>query len=248
MALRDFNLPDLEPTVGKKRVQAAHQFLDDLSAAVDEPARPYSHFLKEEMGSIRNANEHYLYHDYLADTNDPCYFLQFAEWADEFGLAYLMDANPAKSFLSDLSESAKKQLSKHDKNPLKQQQLVDFITNRHFRSSLLIHQETLQTSPLQLAPEKLEELHLRLPEKPNRIEQPDGITYAFSKAIRFTLNEEWLIQWIDALSDAFPHTLPAHQAVQQFLAKHPEGSKEEGLPQLFKLYACSYLEAFSVAC
>jgi SAM-dependent methyltransferase len=80
-------------------------------------------------------------HDELGEIHDPCYFMQFAEWAGECGLAYLCEADLGTMSLDGLDPGAQRLVGQLSPNALETQQLVDFVVNRSGRSSLLVRSD-----------------------------------------------------------------------------------------------------------
>jgi len=123
----------------KEKTQQARALLDFLVNVHGANAtHPYVVWMRQEADLLRKQADSYLYHDHLSDTNEPVYFHDFAEQAREKGLIYLSDAQfstmmtmhmpgGARSFLDGIGDL------------VKVEQYMDFVRNRAFRSSLLVH-------------------------------------------------------------------------------------------------------------
>lgn len=91
----------------------------------------------EIVASIRKKPESVVYHDELGIINDPCYFLQFADWAAEFDLAYVGEAE----FETLLAAQLQEKLDGISPDRLQREQWMDFRRDRLFRCTLLTHRD-----------------------------------------------------------------------------------------------------------
>ncbi|MFB3107228.1 MAG: methyltransferase regulatory domain-containing protein, partial [Pseudomonadales bacterium] len=117
----------------------------------------------EELDAVRNYDDQYLYHDHLEDHNHAIYFHQFVERAEADGLQYLADTRVASMFLKFLFPKAKNALAN-----VKQEQYMDFLRNRRFRSTLLCHQGVALVR--NIGPEVLRNFQLSLAIRPDPFE------------------------------------------------------------------------------
>ncbi len=125
-----------------ERAVAARELLDFLVSAA-EPVEYYgamlaSHqkFLQAESPAKDNA---YLVHDHLEEINDPVYFHQFVQHAARHGLQYLCDADFRMDFLTTFPKDKADALLKMSHNIVEIEQYMDFVRNRMFRQTLLVH-------------------------------------------------------------------------------------------------------------
>ncbi len=133
-----------ETTEPAERAAEARELLDFLADATD-PADPFgamlaSHnkFLHQEPSRGEDA---YLLHDHLEEVNDPVYFHEFAEHAGRHGLQYLCDADFRMDFLNTFPKAKADALLKMSHNIVELEQYMDFVRNRMFRQSLLVHED-----------------------------------------------------------------------------------------------------------
>lgn len=119
----------------------------------------YGQMLREELDEVRNYDDQYLYHDHLEDHNHAIYFHQFVERAEADGLQYLADTRVASMFLKFLFPKAKNALAN-----VEQEQYMDFLRNRKFRSTLLCHQGVALVRDM--GPEALRNFHHSLTAQP----------------------------------------------------------------------------------
>jgi SAM-dependent methyltransferase len=97
--------------------------------------------LKAIVESMQQSSSNVFLHDELGVEHDPCYFMQFAEWAAESGLQYLAETDLGTMAIGGLASGAGGLLQELAPDFLEAQQLVDFLVNRSGRSSLLVRQD-----------------------------------------------------------------------------------------------------------
>jgi SAM-dependent methyltransferase/methyltransferase-like protein len=131
-----------------ERVQQAQALVRFLAQA-REPRDVYRIWLEDELTSILDHDEGHLFHDELADLNEPLYFNQFIERAAEHGLQFLSEADYFEMFDHSFNASARTTLKSLAPNRNFREQYLDFLKCRRFRQTLLCHKEaTLQLEPL----------------------------------------------------------------------------------------------------
>lgn len=95
-------------------------------------------FKKAVDGKSRN----YFAHEYLEIDNNPCYFYEFNDAAEKHHLRYLADAQLSTTFGSNFGKDTFEEIAKASGyNQVMLEQYMDFITNRQFRTSLLIRDD-----------------------------------------------------------------------------------------------------------
>jgi len=137
-ALLDF-IADSVATAGVDSVKGSAATATDVSNRLLTEA--YAGLLKGEKERLGSSTDSYLFHDALEDENNPIYFHQFAEWAARYGLQYLSEANLSDVFLNDLPSSVTETLLEMSHDVVELEQYMDFLKNRAFRRTLLVHQE-----------------------------------------------------------------------------------------------------------
>ncbi|MEH6477242.1 MAG: class I SAM-dependent methyltransferase [Sneathiella sp.] len=139
------------------KTKEARGILTFISENVKSQDSPHKAMLLKEIKNLQNADDAYLLHDHLEDINEPCYFHQFMEKATSHDLAYLGDSEPQSMYLGNQTEEASKALSQLN-DVVSQEQYMDFITDRRFRSTLLC--KNTVTLNRKLTPQVLDGLHL----------------------------------------------------------------------------------------
>jgi methyltransferase-like protein len=130
-----------------EKVEQAVEFVKLLAYARD-PDDEYRVWLRAELESILAHNEGHLFHDELAELNEPVYFTQFMERATAHGLQYLAEANYFDMFAHNFKPLAQHALARLAGNRIAREQYLDFIKCRRFRQTLLCHREAnLLTEP-----------------------------------------------------------------------------------------------------
>jgi SAM-dependent methyltransferase len=123
----------------RTKVLQARALLDFLAKSIP-PSGPYGMALKGVLDMIRPAADGYLFHEYLEDINEPIYFREFAASAAQHGLQYLADADFGSSTIAALPRPVAETLRRVASDMVRMEQYLDFVRNRAFRQSLLIHQ------------------------------------------------------------------------------------------------------------
>ena len=123
------------------QVQQARAVLDFIAQSALGEDTPYARQLKadvEEMGGLSDA---YLYHEFLEPVNIPVYFHQFVERAGRHGLQYLGDSEVRSMMPHHLPPHVAQTLQKIAPDLVRVEQYMDFLRNRPFRQSLLVHRD-----------------------------------------------------------------------------------------------------------
>ena len=119
-----------------QRLRQGMGFLDFLCRHLPQADTPYGARIREAADYLRQQADHYVYHEFLEEVNSPGYFLDFAAAAGQTDLQYVGDA-----LLQDvrpyLSGDAMRTIEAQFGDPLKQEQVLDFLSGRAFRHSLL---------------------------------------------------------------------------------------------------------------
>ncbi len=152
-----------------ERISQARAILDFMSDNCPADTA-YGKVLREELDIVRSADDHYLFHDHLEEHNHAVYFHQFIEDAEKGGLMYLADSNVASMLPKSHSSGAQNALAGAPQ--VKQEQYMDFLRNNTFRSTLLCHQGTQLTRPIER--DALRRFHVSLTSRPAPFEVDFG--------------------------------------------------------------------------
>lgn len=217
-----FNTPQL-------RTQQARALLDFLAQSVRQDGNAYSVLLKQELETLRHQADHYLYHEHLEENNEPLYFHQFASNAGRHGLKYLGEARVGTMVTGNFGPEIEKTLRLLATDQIQAEQYMDFLRNRMFRESLLVHQRVNPNWSVQ--PECLRVLHVASgarPVPPNFVPpqlqpgQPmpqmpvydpnlasdENVSYRTPSGMSMATNRPLLKACMKVLQQAFPQTVP----------------------------------------
>jgi methyltransferase-like protein len=241
----------------------AKELLDFLTQSVPQDSNygatltSHNDYLSNELSWDPELNKSLLIHDHLSEYNDPVYFYRFAEHASSHGLQYLCDAEFHTDFLSGFQPENADILLKMSHDLVELEQYMDFIRNRRFRRTLLVHDN--QKIDRQLNVERLFNLWIGSFTKPEsatfdlvsntpvKFEGHDGavltLSHPLSKAAMLVLAHRW------------PEYIPFHILIaeaQAVLAAHinqnslPDGFLPPGkvTPEQVTLLAADLLKAY----
>lgn len=124
--------PSADPGAGLERVL---RVFERARSAYFQAA--HGALLDGEVRVLRAKPRGFTIHDDIGPVNDPCYFLQFVEWARECSLRYLADADFLNDWPDAWPEALRKTLHEEGCDRLRAQQYLDFVVHRRFRQSLL---------------------------------------------------------------------------------------------------------------
>ncbi|UYV18413.1 class I SAM-dependent methyltransferase [Halomonas qaidamensis] len=116
--------------------------------------------LDENADHIRQGKASYLLHEFLEPCNQPMYFKDFMALAGEYGLGYLAEAEPNTMFLSNYASSIAEPLSKEVTHQEQLEQYLDFVRNRAFRQTLLVHKSQQAKIRYALDAERLQKFYV----------------------------------------------------------------------------------------
>lgn len=192
-------------TPGEK-VDAARDvvgFLRDVAPADGVLARTLAEFVARD----EDFGDSYLLHDELETFNAPCYFYEFVGRAGGHGLAFLAEARPETMFPSNHGPRVAEYLTqKCGGSQVLVEQYLDFVVNRAFRESLLVHADRAPRIRYALDHGRFGALHVAAWSPPvdgvtvldhsrQEFEVADGATLFTNdpglKAALETLNERW---------------------------------------------------------
>lgn len=122
-----------------QQVEQARAILDFLAQATSGAESAYNLLLKGELAQLRTLPDAYIYHEHLEEVNEPLYFREFINRATHHGLKYLAEADFTSMLASRFAPQVAETVRRIAPDIIGQEQLMDFVCNRTFRQSLLIH-------------------------------------------------------------------------------------------------------------
>ena len=185
----------------EEKIATAHQTLDFLDRAWKGlPHFPHTTHLRELVSRIRHKPPHSLLLDDLGVERDPCYLLQFTNWAAEHGLRYLGESELPSMLLENLPPASAQELAALGLDQLETEQMIDYITNRPFRCTLLVRAEASWQAKLDA--QALRQLSLRSllkPAGPIKVGAQKGV-FVSEQGAKLTLRGALLVEFIRELS------------------------------------------------
>jgi methyltransferase-like protein/SAM-dependent methyltransferase len=132
-------------------------FLHDMAA----PDSVLARVMSDNIDTIRNGEHTYLIHEFLETCNEPCYFRDFVGQAQQHGLGYLGEAFVGEMFVSNYGARVADPLLRECGNDqVLLEQMLDFVSNRKFRRTLLVRNERATQIDRKLNHQRIEALHV----------------------------------------------------------------------------------------
>ncbi|MGE3690810.1 MAG: methyltransferase regulatory domain-containing protein [Novosphingobium sp.] len=198
-------IPDSHSPLDRVRmVRSLLEFFRDN--AVDNS--PFGAMLRNAPERLAGLPDDYVFHEYMEEANEPVAFSQFAEHAKANGLTFLAESELQTMFADNYRPGLADAIRSRTTGDLvTSEQLIDFLTGRAFRQTLLVASEHAGEIGSVLSPERMEGLHF-LASAGMKLEVGNGAT---------------------RLTDARGRTMQSKEpavgrAMQVMLARHPEST------------------------
>ncbi|MBE7515957.1 MAG: methyltransferase regulatory domain-containing protein [Chloracidobacterium sp.] len=124
-----------EPFDAVEDALAALEFVERAS----ENDSLYQMTIRLELQQTEERSAENVFHDDLAEINQPFYFYEFAADIVRHGLRYITDADPRINDLTMLPQDVRSELDAASSDRIEREQYIDFIKGRRFRKSLVTH-------------------------------------------------------------------------------------------------------------
>jgi len=125
-----------------EQLAQARAFLAMLAKTPGEPGDVYRQILGAEAGRAALGHDASLFHDDMAEVNDPSYFTDFVDAAGGHGLQFLAEADFSEMSIDFLPAEVRSVLARAASQDLiMKEQYLDFLKCRRFRQTLLCHKE-----------------------------------------------------------------------------------------------------------
>ena len=202
--------------VPEDKVREARGMVDFLEEVV-----PAGGVLAQVVAEFRADSEGYgdayLLHDELETFNAPCYFYEMLARARAHGLAFLAEARPEAMFPGNYGPKVEEYLrEKCGGVQVLVEQYIDFVVNRTFRESLLIHVEREPQIRYNPDRRRVGDLHIAAwvppADEPTRLDNSRQEYREADGATLFT-NDPGIKAALDTLSDHWPWTLSRQELV-----------------------------------
>lgn len=122
-----------------EKVEQSKAFLKFIGESLEGSKSPYVGFLERECAIIANSDDSFLFHEYIEEGNTEFYFSDFIAKARSYGLDYMSDATLAAMSAGNLPPKAAEKIASIT-DIIRQEQYMDFVTDRRFRNTLLCKQ------------------------------------------------------------------------------------------------------------
>ena len=141
-----------------ERVERARALLPFLADAVGDPEGIYGRLLRHEAELLSERPDAYVFHEHLEEVNQPLHVHDFIEMAGRHGLRFLGEARLANVAEAEATPRFRAALSRLADDPAEREQYLDYLLNRTFRRSLLVHEGASRHA--RLSPDAIAELHV----------------------------------------------------------------------------------------
>lgn len=198
----------------------------DFLAKVTPKDSAFAKILAQGVQDMGAHADHYLLHEYLEAFNEPIYFQEFIKRANGHDLGYLANSDIAPMIPKNYGPDVSEPLLKECDNQIKIEQYLDFVANRTFRQTLLIHKEREKDIHYKITPERYQALHLAafLPGKNHpSILNTDREDYGTAGQI-LSVEFPSCKALVDVLNDAWPNTV-AYQEIFALVRKRLDEGK-----------------------
>lgn len=186
------------------KVRAARELMAALEKSLEGREDGWSRSLGQLLARLKTVPDDYLYHEYLEAENSPCHFHEFAARAAAQGLAYFAEADFYTFMGVALPAEQRSLIGRLAADAIEFEQHADFMVDRAFRSSLLVHGTA--TGLPRTDSQRLKSLHLTA----TAVAQQDaeGMTvFAAVSGLKLKPNADELRAALMALVEAAPRSL-----------------------------------------
>lgn len=197
------------------RVPQARAFLRFLLKNNTRPDSAFGKVLEEEQERWNEVGDYYLFHEHLEENNTPVYFHEFARRAAAVGLQYLGEAWQ-HSHASDLSAEAQEALKGLSADLIQREQYLDFLRNRTFRRTLLVHDtaaldRTVTTDQILLL--RISALAYPAPSPPGAAS--DVARFQTGEGVELMTSSPFLIAMLTVLYESLPDSLTFDELIRK---------------------------------
>lgn len=229
----------------EEKLASAKAMLNLLSDGLSA-GNPLAPSLRGAVKQLQKYSDYYVAHEYLETFNSPCYFLEFADAAQQAGLAYVGDAEGYSEISATYGQNVQlnHSLIAIGQPKVLRQQYLDFAIGRNFRKSIIIHQE--REAEIAIGPDLDRLCELRWAGTFKAEPAPEGApaghhSYTNHRGGPLNTTEARIVSVVTALSQAWPTTLSFNELVLEMQSHGipdrdtAEKAVQEALATLYKL-------------
>ena len=194
---RRFNGP-----VGKLR--AVRELITVLAQSLGGREDGWSRSMEPLLKQVASLSDEQLVRDFLQEGSAPCHFHEFASRAAEAGLAYFAEADFHTHMGLALPAAQRARIGRLAADPIEFEQYADFVAERAFRSSLLVHAAAGRRESV--GPARIGNLYLRAEVRPET-DAEGGIVFANGAGLKLKPKTEAVQAALAVLAAAAPRSL-----------------------------------------
>jgi methyltransferase-like protein len=207
-----------DPAVKVREARRMADFLDEVAPEDGVLSKVLAVSREHALGF----GDSFLLHDELAAVNSPCYFYELVGRAGAHGLGYLAEAHPETMFPGNFGPKVAEYLAeKCGGVQVLVEQYLDFVLNRLFRESLLVHAERVPDLRYDLDRSRYRDVHVAASvppaAEPTRLDHTRQ-EFVVSDATLFT-NDPGLKATLDELTAQWPWTMSRNELVDAVRAR-----------------------------
>jgi methyltransferase-like protein/cyclopropane fatty-acyl-phospholipid synthase-like methyltransferase len=143
-----------------QKIHEAKSLLNFLYENTPTSNEAYRQIIDRERTILKTTNDSYVFHEHLESENHQYYLHQFVEMAGKHGMGYVGDAEIASMYIGNFNPAVQETLGKI-KDVVRQEQYIDFITNRRFRHAILTKLDNVKKINRSVKSENIGTFHLQ---------------------------------------------------------------------------------------
>lgn len=120
-----------------EKLTQSREMLNFVSGVLAGDSSPYGAWIRSEVEAVTRAEDSYIFHEHLEETNRPFYFTEFMELAGRFQLKYVAEADFGSMSLDGFTDVVSAAVRSSTRSLIETEQLVDFLRQRMFRQTIL---------------------------------------------------------------------------------------------------------------
>ncbi|OAI42995.1 hypothetical protein AYO38_11065 [bacterium SCGC AG-212-C10] len=190
------------------KIAEARGLLSMLMQAPAQAGDVYRPLLQSDVGIAMRSSDYLLYHDDLADVNQPFFFGEFMADAHRHGLQFAAEANFSQMSTESVPAEVAEQLNElGSRDILAKEQYLDFMTCRSFRQTLLCHKEVQVDRQVTL--DRVRELRMASDARETSADPASGaVGFSSPNTSALRTDHSAAIAALRMLGAAFPRSIP----------------------------------------
>ncbi|MCO6459724.1 MAG: methyltransferase regulatory domain-containing protein [Pirellulaceae bacterium] len=186
------------------RLGKARQRMAGLRDALHRHGNAAQQHLARTIAQLENCSDGYLRHDLLEDTNQPCHVVDFVDHAAAHGLRFLAEADVASMVGAGLPAELAGVAQRLGGSLVAREQLLDVLTERAFRQSLLCHADCAPSTQLDVTAVRGAYVVSSFERQTGGGAESDTVAYVSPSGMRLRGDDPVLVGALDSLQRAWP--------------------------------------------